>query len=107
MVVTHLHVVGVVVIAPHKANTVLVVNPYAVLASPVTFERFKAVARRKSEVVQNLGSIHHFQLSAGSAFYFSETLYGLTVKEVLSLFISKGLDHTIVYSAIGHNARRT
>src|SRR5208283_3415927 len=58
MVVAHFHIVGVVVITPDKADTVLVVDPYAVPSFPVTFKRFKAVARRKSEVVQNLGRIH-------------------------------------------------
>ena len=67
MVVAHFNFVGVVVIAPDKADTVLIVDPYAVLSFPVTFERFKAIAGRKSEVVQNLGRIHHFELATGSS----------------------------------------
>ena len=63
MVIRYFNIVGVVVISPDEADTVLIVDPYAVPAFPVTFKRFKAIARRKSEVVQNLGRIHHFQFA--------------------------------------------
>jgi hypothetical protein len=102
MIIAHFHIVGVVVITPDKADTVLVVDPYAVLAFPVTFKRFKAIARRKSQVVQDLGSVHHFQLPTSSAFYLPETPDGLTIEKALCVLVSKRLDHAIVYSAISH-----
>ena len=104
MVVAHFYIVGIVVIAPDEADTVLVVDPYAVLSFPVTFKRFKAVARRKSQVVQNLGSVHHFQLPTSRAFYLPETPDGLTIEKALGVLVSERLDHAIVYSAIGYMA---
>jgi hypothetical protein len=102
MVVTHFNFVGVVIIAPDEANAVLIVDPYAVPAFPGASERFKSITRRKSEVVQNLGRLHYFQFATSSAFYFAETLHGLTIEEALSVLITKRLDHIIVYSAISH-----
>ena len=106
MIIAHFHVVGVVVITPDEADAVLVVDPYAVLSFPVTSKRFKAVARRKSEVVQNLGSVHHFQLPTSRAFYLPETPDGLTIEKALGVLVSKCLDHAIVYSAIGNKTSK-
>ena len=106
MVVTHFNFIGVVIIAPDEANTVLIVDPYAVLAFPVASKYFKSITRWKSEVVQNLGSVHHFQFATSGAFYFSETLHRLTIEEALGVLITKGLDHVIVYSAISHKTSK-
>jgi hypothetical protein len=51
MVVAHFDIIGVVVVTPDEADAVLIVDPYAKLPFPVTFEYFKAVAGRKSEAI--------------------------------------------------------
>lgn len=106
MVITHFNFVGVVVLSPDEADTVLIVDPYAVLTFPVTLKHFKAITWRKSEVVQDLGRIHHFQFATSSAFYLAETLHGLTIEKALRVLITKGLDHVIVYSAISNNTSK-
>jgi hypothetical protein len=93
MVVTDFHIISVAVIAPNKAYTVLVVDPYAVPALPVSSEGLKPVAGRISEIIHSLGGIQHFELSASSPFYFTEALHGLTVEKALTILVSKGLDH--------------
>jgi len=67
MVITDFHVVRIVVIAPNKADTVLIVDPYAVLAAPVSPEGLKPVTRRMSEIFHYLGGIQHFELSGAQA----------------------------------------
>ena len=93
MVVAHLNIIGVIVITTDKADAVLIVNPYAVLPFPITLEQFKAVAGRISEVVQDLGGIHHFKLPTSSSFDIPKSLDRNTVKEALRILVSKGLDH--------------
>jgi hypothetical protein len=47
---------------PSKADTVLVIDPDRVLASPILPQRLKPVSGRRSQVVQCLRGIQHEQL---------------------------------------------
>jgi hypothetical protein len=93
MIIAHFNVIGVVVISPDKADAVLIVDPYAVLSFPVTFEHFETISGRKSEIVQDLGSIHHFELPTRGAFELPKTIHRDAVKEVLGFFVSEALNH--------------
>jgi hypothetical protein len=93
MIVIDFHIISVIVVAPNKADTVLVIDPYAVPALPLALEGFKPVAGRKSEIVHYLGGIKHLELSASSPFYFTKTFHGFAVEEALAVLVSKGLDH--------------
>jgi hypothetical protein len=93
MVVTDFHIISVVVIAPNEADTVLVIDPYAVPALHFSLEGFKPVAGWESEIVHYLGGIKHLELSTSSPFYFTKTLHGLTVEKALTVLVSKRLDH--------------
>jgi hypothetical protein len=93
MVVTDFHIISVIVIAPNKADTVRVDDPYAAPAFPISLEGFKAIAGRISEIVHHLGGIQNFKFSASGPFYFTETLHRLAFEKALSILASKGLDH--------------
>ncbi len=45
MIVNNFNIVGIA-ITPDKAQAPLVVNPYAMLASPIARQRFQPIARR-------------------------------------------------------------
>jgi hypothetical protein len=53
---------------PTTADAPLIVNTDAMLASPVTFERLKAIARRHPQITQLCGNIELSQLPAGNRF---------------------------------------
>lgn len=93
MVVTDFHIIRVIVFAPNEADTVLVVDPYAVLSLPVAFECLKPIAGWMPEIVHYFGGIQHFELSPCCSFYFAETLHRLTVEKTLTILVSEGLDH--------------
>jgi hypothetical protein len=63
VIICNLHVVSVSV-APHKTNTPLVVDAYAVLPRTVTFQLMKSVTRRHSQIRQTLGRVQHQELSS-------------------------------------------
>lgn len=41
-----------IAIIPYKTNSILIVDPYGELAFPITFQRFKAVIWRRSQIFQ-------------------------------------------------------
>jgi hypothetical protein len=63
VIIRNLHVVSVSV-APHKTNTPLVVDAYAVLPHTVTFQLMKSVTRRHSQIRQTFGRVQHQKLSS-------------------------------------------
>src|ERR1700722_19829191 len=63
VIICNLHVVSVSV-TPHKTNTPLVVDAYAVLPRTVTFQLMKSVARRHSQIRQTFGRVQHQELSS-------------------------------------------
>ena len=56
MVVNDLDVMSVT-LPPHGADTILVVDPDAVLSQPVSTRSFDAVARERAEVIESLGRV--------------------------------------------------
>ncbi len=51
MVINDFHILGVPAL-PNKANPILLVYPYAVLAFAVTFQCLQSVGSRQSQVLQ-------------------------------------------------------
>lgn len=62
MIINDLDVVRVTV-APDNANAISVVNPNAVLASPVPLQPLQAVAGNYRQVAELMGGVQLFQLS--------------------------------------------
>jgi hypothetical protein len=63
VIIRNLHVVSVSV-APHKTNTPLLVDAYAVLPRTVTFQLMKSDTRRHSQIRQTLGRVQQQKLSS-------------------------------------------
>jgi hypothetical protein len=64
MVVSQLHVKGIMS-APTKADAVLIIDSYAVLALPISSKFLQPVPRRRSQVCQVYGRVQHGQFAAG------------------------------------------
>jgi len=80
MIVADFHVIGIIVRAPHKADSPLVVDPDTVLSTPVALQRFKSVAWRVPKVVHDLRCVQHFQLSTCGTFNVAQALYRLPIE---------------------------
>jgi hypothetical protein len=48
-------------IFPDKANSVLVIDPDAVLAAPIAMQGFQPISRRRLEIIDCVRRIEHFQ----------------------------------------------
>jgi hypothetical protein len=85
-------------VGPNEADAVLVIDPYAVLASPIATQRLKPVAWRNTEVIQMTSRIELLKLEEHSP---SQLLWhggpGVfcrsPVEKVLRAPIAKGSDH--------------
>jgi hypothetical protein len=78
---------------PLKANPPLDVYPDAVLPISVAFERFKAVARERSEIGKGHSSVEHFQPFVSLPNEPLEFLDELTSRKRLGSLVAKAQDH--------------
>ena len=62
MVIDDLDLMGIAVL-PMEANTLLLVDPDAVLTAPATLERLQAIARRNPQIVEGDCAVEHSQLA--------------------------------------------
>src|SRR5580704_4188139 len=65
VIIRNFHVVSVVT-APVKADSILIVDPNAVLALAITAQFFQPVSRRASQVVEIKRSVENCQFSPGN-----------------------------------------
>lgn len=65
MVIRNFHIISVAV-APFEADSVLIIDPDAVLAPAITLEGFHPVTRQSGEISQLVCSIDHAELLEGS-----------------------------------------
>ncbi|KPF46613.1 hypothetical protein IP76_06520 [Rhizobium sp. AAP43] len=81
-------------IMPVEANAPLVVDPYAVLAEPVTFQGFQPIAWRNAEVLQDPRVVDQTEFSQRNSLNVRRKLAAsLTGPDALCFFIRKALDH--------------
>jgi hypothetical protein len=92
VIIRNLHVVSVSV-APHKTNTPLVVDAYAVLPRTVTFQLMKSVTRRHSQIRQTFGRVQHQELSSRWLSNVHEPTNILIVEKPLRVGALEGLYH--------------
>jgi hypothetical protein len=67
VIVDDFDVIGSILL-PHKTNTKLIVDADAVLAPPLTRQRFQPVTRGLAEIVKAGGCVHPVQFSPGYRF---------------------------------------
>jgi hypothetical protein len=75
---------------PDEADAKLIVDPNAMLAEPVAFERFQPITRRNAQIVKFPGSIQHRQLSHGHGFDAYEPPDTVAVKHPLCVTALEG-----------------
>jgi len=61
VVVDHFNVMGVAV-SPHETDSILIVDPDAMLALPISTKGLEVVARKGTEVAESLGCVQLKQL---------------------------------------------
>jgi hypothetical protein len=80
--------------APSEANAPLIVDPDAVLTSPVAFQRFQSIPRWNAEKVESRRRIDLQQLSMCNSLYAGRKAPAmLAPKELFRFSIRKALDH--------------
>ena len=79
---------------PYEADAVLVIDPDAVLAFTVTYQRFEAVARRHCEVTDLVSRVDHQKLLESSIAKFRAVLLdSASVEQLLCVLVGERLDH--------------
>jgi hypothetical protein len=71
----------------------LVVDPNAVLSTPIALERFEAIPRRNQQIVQVCRCVEIEKLSPGDPFKAGKRPHELVVKEPLGVPVGKASDH--------------
>ena len=80
MVIRNLDVIRIV-IPPAKANSVLIVDPNAVLPGSISPKLLQSVCRRSGQVLEAVGSMHHQQFDRRSLQHVSRNDIGTLALE--------------------------
>jgi hypothetical protein len=83
-----------IAIAPAKTNAPLVVDPDAVLPTPIASKGLKSIARRHREFRQLANRIEYQQLTACQPFDAAEATHSSVVKKRFAVTIGKAPDHS-------------
>jgi hypothetical protein len=92
VVVHHFDLLSVAV-PPHKADPILVVDPYAVLPTPISSERLEVVARERTQIVEALRSVKLHQLALGDTANALKSPRRVTLEQGLCVPIPERPDH--------------
>ena len=80
-------------ICPAKADSELIVDPNAVLASAIPDQGFQSIARRHAQVLKAFGDLQLAQFPACGSFNVHVTPYALTIRECFGLRAFERDDH--------------
>ena len=106
MIICDLHIIRISR-PPSKTDTPLVVNANAVLAFPVSFERFQSVSKRNTKIVDTDCRIQHDQFSSCYVLNFPRKFFWNTpIENPFCLFIAKRFDHSIIITYCVNNVKR-
>lgn len=95
MIVHDFHIVRVA-LAPAKADAPLVVDPDAVLALAITFQRFQSVCRGNPQVFERRRAVEHAQLAARHILNIRRQASGLRSRpDQLGFLVGKASDHEL------------
>jgi hypothetical protein len=98
MVVHNFNAVSVSV-APHKADTPLVVDTYAVLPVPVTAERLQPIRGRGFQIFEFGSGLNHSQFSARHSLDIAEPSAVMAQADLFGFLAAKRLYHRLLYRA--------
>ena len=91
---------------PTEADTVLVVDPDAVLALPVTPERFQTIPRRHPQVIKLTSDLKLPEFAARHLFEGEIALYAPASDEGLCVGVTERDDHVRILTPHMHNVKR-
>jgi hypothetical protein len=80
-------------VGPHEAQPPLIVDAHALLPSPITPERFKPIAWRRTHEIQRLGRVQHRQLAGRDHLDDAEALGMSAFEQGLRFLAAKAPDH--------------
>jgi hypothetical protein len=92
VVVHHLDLLGVAVL-PHEADPILVVDPDAVLPTPIATESLEVVARERAQVVEPSRGVQLHQLALSDPGNTPKLPRRPTLEYGLGVSIPEGPDH--------------
>jgi hypothetical protein len=92
VVVHHFDLLRVAVF-PHEADPILVVDPYAVLPTPITAQRLEVVAGKRAEVVESLRRVQLHQLALSDPGNAPKPPCRMALKERFGVSIPERPDH--------------
>lgn len=92
-------------IGPNKANTILVIDPYAVLTFPLAAQCLKSISWRHTKVIQMGSGVELLKLEERSAFQLlwqgSSGVFGRSsVEDIFCATIAKASDHVNMITRI-------
>ena len=88
-------------VTPGEANPPLIIDPNAVLSSPISLECFEMVARRNTQILQLRGGIQVEQLAPRHSFDCLKPEHRPILEQRLSVAASKRSDQGPLYDAPG------
>jgi len=94
VVVHHFHLLRVTVL-PHEADPILIVDPDAVLPTPIPTESFEMVARERAEVVESLRRVQLHELALSDAGNAPKPTRRTTLEQRLGVPVPEGPDHLL------------
>lgn len=92
MIIDNFYVIGVS-LSPEETHAKAVVYPYAVLAAPISFESFQAVARQ-GEIVESPGVMNLNQLPSCGLLDLLKSWNGASIEHCLGVRISERPYHS-------------
>ena len=94
MIVHHFDLLRVAVL-PYEADPVLIVDPYAVLPTPISSESLEVVARKRPQIVESLRCVELHQLALNDPGNTSKAPRRMTLEQRLGVSVPKGPDHLL------------
>jgi hypothetical protein len=94
VVIHHLDLLCAAVL-PHEADPILIVDPDAVLPSPISAESLEVVARERAEIVESLRRVQLHEPALRDPGNAPKTTRGISLEERLGVSIPEGPDHLL------------
>jgi hypothetical protein len=82
-------------VLPHEADSILVIDPDAVLPPPITAKGLEVIARKRAQVVESLGRVQLRQLALSDPGNVPEPPRRVTLEQRLGISVPEGPDHLL------------
>ena len=83
------------VVLPDEANAIFIINPNAVLAHAIVYERLQFIRRWRLQVGKRLCRMDHGELSKSDRLDMVELLRSSAVKDLFCILVGETLDHIV------------